>query len=274
MAAAYAGKRVLITGANSGIGRAAALQLAKQGARVVVLARSPARNAEVEAALGAVGAQGRAIATDVTDDASVEAAVAEALRFLGGVDLLICNAGYAACSPVATQSLETMRGLMETNFWGHVRVVKAVLPAMKASRGGQIALVTSMLGFMSFYGYAAYSASKYAIVGFAEGLRQELVPYDIGLHVFFPPTTDTPGLEAENETKPKLTWEIEGTSTTYTADQVAASLLGGLAAKHKVGMVGLEAWAIYALKRWFPGLVDRVLDGKVHAWVRKGGDPL
>lgn len=274
MVATYADKRVLITGGNSGIGRAAALQLAKQGARLVILARNPGRNAEVEAELVAAGASARAIVTDVTSDASVQAAVAEALAFLGGVDLLICNAGFAACSPVEAQDVDAMRGLMETNFWGHVRVVKAVLPSMKASKGGQIALVTSMLGFMSFYGYAAYSASKYAIVGFAEGLRQELVPYGIGLHVFYPPTTDTPGLEAENETKPKLTWEIEGTSTTYTADQVAASLLSGLKAERKVGMVGVEAWVIYALKRWLPRVVDTVLDQKVHAWVKKGGTPL
>jgi 3-dehydrosphinganine reductase len=269
----FSGKRVILTGGNSGIGRAAAVQLAAQGAKVVVLARNAARNAETVAAMTSAGGRGcAALSCDVTQDADVARAIAEALTALGGgCDVLICCQGYARCAPVTAQSLEEMQALMDTNFWGHVRVVRALAPVFKAQRSGTIHLVASMLGFMSMYGYAAYSASKFAIAGFADGLRQEMLPYGVGVQVFYPPTTDTPGLTTENESKPALTRRIEGSSTTYTADDVARTMLSGIAAGREVNMVGVEAWAIYRLFKWMPSLVHWVIDREVHAHVREKG---
>jgi 3-dehydrosphinganine reductase len=267
----FRGKKVAITGGNSGIGRAAALQLAREGASVAILARDQGRlDAVVNELKAAGGPQARfvGVSVDVKDDASVEAAAAAVLAGLGGLDVLVCNAGYAQAASVSAQPMSAFVDLMETNYLGHVRVVKAFLPHFKAQRSGAISLVTSMLGFMSFYGYAAYSGSKFAIVGFAEALRQELLPYGVSVGVFYPPTTDTPGLATENETKPELSWKIEGTSRKFTSDQVAASLLAGVAAGRFTNMIGADSWVIFYLSRWIPGVVRWVLDREVHAWVR------
>lgn len=270
----FRGKRVVVSGGNSGIGRAAALLLARQGAHVAVLARDQGRlDAVVAEARALASAEQRfaAISVDLTSDAAVDQAAAQVLAALGGIDLLICNAGYAKAAPVSEHDLAGFHALMETNFFGHVRLVRAFLPTFKQQRSGAISLVTSMLGFMSFYGYGAYSASKFAIVGFAEALRQELLPYGVSVGVFYPPTTDTPGLATENESKPALSWAIEGTSRKFSAEAVAEALLAGIQKGRFTDMVGSDSWAIWYLSRWFPGLVRWVLDREVHGYVRKNG---
>ena len=96
------------------------------------------------------------------------------LAELGGIDVLIANQGYARCAPIWETSMDDFQAIMNTNFYGHVRLVKAFVPAFRAQGSGSICLVASMLAFMSFYGYGPYSASKHAIVGFSEALRQEI----------------------------------------------------------------------------------------------------
>ncbi len=130
-----------------------------------------------------------------------------------------------------------------------------------------------MLGFMSFYGYSGYAASKFAIVGFAEALRQEALPYGVHVCVFFPPTTDTPGLEAENETKPALTWAIEGSSRKFSPEDVARVMLAGFARHRFTNMIGVDSWAIFWLSRLAPGLVRWVIDRELWGYVKKHGMP-
>ncbi len=194
-------------------------------------------------------------------DAAVAGLPALVDAALGGpCDLLVCNQGYARCAPIQEATIDGFRDLLETNLLGHVRLVKAFEPGMRTVGRGDIRLVTSMLGFMSFYGYGAYSASKFGIVGFAEALRQELLPHGIRVGVFYPPTTDTPGLAEENETKPALTWAIEGSSRKFTAAQVATALLKGVERGRFVDMIGADSWFIYYATRWAPGLVRWILD--------------
>lgn len=267
-------KKVVIAGGSSGIGKAAAIQLVRQGCDVAILARDAAR---LEAARAEIAAAGSgtvaAISVDVTDDASVAAGVEAAVAALGGIDLLVANQGYARCAAVWDAPLDQYEHILQTNFLGHVRLVKAVVPHLKAQKSGAICLVTSMLGFMSFYGYGAYAASKFAIVGFSESLRQELLPFGVQVNVFYPPTTDTPGLEAENETKPALTWAIEGSSRQFTAEQVAATMLAGVQKDRFVQMIGIDSWAIYYLSRWAPWLVRKVIDSELWKHVKKHGAP-
>jgi NAD(P)-dependent dehydrogenase (short-subunit alcohol dehydrogenase family) len=270
------GKRVVLSGGSSGIGKEAAILLARQGCDVAIVARDAARLEAARAEIAAAAAPGRkviAVSADVTSDESVDAAAREVLATLGGVDVLVANQGYARCAPITEQSMDEVRALLDTNFLGHVRLVKAFAPAMKAQRSGTVCLVASMLGFMGFYGYGAYAASKFAIAGFGEALRQELLPHGVQVNVFYPPTTDTPGLEAENETKPALTGAIEGSSRTFTAVQVAQAMLDGISSRAFVSMVGLDSWAIYWLSRFAPRLVRWVIDRELWAFVRKQGVP-
>jgi short-subunit dehydrogenase len=120
-----------------------------------------------------------------------------------------------------------------------------------------------MLGFMGTFGYSAYCASKYALSGFTEALRQEALPFGVHVHLCYPPTTRTPGLERENRDKPPETWAIEGKSRAFTAEQVACAILRGIRAGKFHILVGFDSWAIWVAQRFVPGVVrfaiDRVL---------------
>lgn len=270
-----AGKRVVISGGSSGIGKALAVLCAQAGAHVAILARDAGR---LEAARAEIAAAGKgtkvlAVSVDVTDDASVEAGAAQVLAGLGGIDVLIANQGYARCAPIWDTSMADFQAIMDTNFYGHVRLVKAFVPAFRAQKSGSICLVTSMLGFMSFYGYGPYSASKHAIVGFAEALRQEMGLYGVHVNLHFPPTTETPGLTEENKSKPAVTWAIEESSRKFTSEQVAASILSGISANRLVNLIGVDSWFIYVAKRFAPWLVRFFIDNDLKKGIKKNGIP-
>ncbi len=163
--------------------------------------------------------------------------------------------------------------MMNVNYMGHVNITRALLPHFREQGHGDISLVTSMLGFMGFYGYGAYAASKFAIVGFAECLRQEMLPHGVRVGVFYPPTTDTPGLARENEDKPPETWAIEGMSKAFTADQVATALLRGVARGRYTNMVGFESWSVYYAYRYIPGVVRMVIDRQLRQYLAGPGAP-
>ncbi len=274
MSSYFAGRKALITGGSSGIGRSAAMQIAAAGGSVVIAARGQESLDKAVADIRAVAAQGAvvdAVSVDVTDRPGVQAACDQAIELMGGVDLLINNSGYAWPKPVDELSDDDFDRMMNVNYMGHVNVTRALLPHFKQRKSGDIALVTSMLGFMSFYGYSAYAASKFAIVGFGESLRQELIEHNVNVTLFYPPTTDTPGLETENTVKPAATWAIEGKSKAFAADDVARSLLKGIRKRRFTNMIGASNWAIYYLNRWFPGLVRWVIDGDLKKHLKKEG---
>jgi NAD(P)-dependent dehydrogenase (short-subunit alcohol dehydrogenase family) len=153
--------RVLITGCSTGIGRATAIELKKRGLEVVATARRPETLEDLD-----VDAR---IALDVTDDASVAAAVAAA----GDIDVLVNNAGIAVDGPVELVPLSEVRRLFETNFFGAVRMLQAVIPQMRARGGGTIVNVSSVSGKVSAPLGGFYSASKYALEAISEALHIE-----------------------------------------------------------------------------------------------------
>ncbi|MBN2799409.1 MAG: SDR family oxidoreductase [Deltaproteobacteria bacterium] len=265
----YQGRKVLITGGSSGIGRAAAIALARSGAHVAVAARDQGRLDETVAAMRAVAGEGQrlgAVAVDVTDRARVAQIPAEVLELLGGLDVLICNSGYALPGYVDASPLENFDRMIDVNYMGHVNVVKAFLPHFLAQGAGHISLVSSMLGFMSAFGYAAYSGSKYAIAGFAEALRHELRPHGVQVSLYYPPTTKTPGLERENESKPAAVWAFEsesGWNKVYTPEQVAGSLLRSILGGRFENMIGWDSWLLFFAFRLMPGLARWMSDDEL-----------
>ncbi len=270
----FAGVKVLITGGSSGIGRAAAIQLAGQGAHVAVAARGQeALDETVAACRDAAGGDGArrfaAIAFDVTDRDAVRAGVAEAIEALGGLDLLICNSGYAQLGYIHELPDEVFDDLIQVNYMGHVNVVRALLPHFIEQKGGHICLVSSVLGFLGFIGYAPYAASKHAIVGFGHCLRQEMIPHGVDVSQYYPTTTDTPGLARENEGKPPETWAIEGTSKAMTADEAAADLLKHVASGRYEGMKMPDPWYIWIVNRWAPWVVRMMMDGDLRKFLSK-----
>ncbi len=186
---------VLVTGASTGIGRAAALALARRGHHVVATMRDLARGEELRAEAQRAQLSIRAAHLDVTDDASVQRAVDEALRAYGRIDALVANAGFHQGAAFEETSLATFRALLETNLLGVVRCAQAVLPHMRAQRGGVIAAVTSQSGRIVHPTNAAYSASKFAAEAALEALALEVAPLGIRVAIVEPGLTFTAAQE-------------------------------------------------------------------------------
>ena len=173
-------KAVLITGCSSGIGRASAKALARSGWTVY----ATARRLESIADLAATGC--RTLALDVTDEQSMQAAVAEIERAEGAVGVLINNAGYSQSGAIESVPMEAVRRQFETNVFGLVRLTQLVLPKMRAQRWGKIVNVGSMGGRLSFPGGGHYHATKYALEAISDALRFELRGFGIDVILLEP----------------------------------------------------------------------------------------
>ncbi len=221
-------KTALVTGASSGIGKAAAQALRRAGYRVI----GTSRKATPGDLLDGV----RMIVCDVTSDASVTAAVAEAQAELGRIDLLINNAGYAVSGAAEESSVEQVRALFDTNYLGVVRVTNEVLPVMRRQGSGRILNIGSVVGLIPGPFGAHYAATKHAIEGYSESLDHEVRSFGIRVSVIEPwatktsietnsPQGDRP-IEAYRETFARYRAAFDGAmANADTADDVAATIL-------------------------------------------------
>lgn len=175
-------KVVLITGASSGIGRACAERLSARGHTVYGTSRKPSS--------GPTGY--RMLELDVTQDDSVQKAVATVLEEQGHLDAVVNNAGYALAGPVEETSLEEARRQFDTNVFGVLRVCQAVLPSMRARGSGLIINMSSLGGVVGLPFQGLYSASKFALEGLTESLRQEVAAFGIQVTLLQPGDVRTP----------------------------------------------------------------------------------
>lgn len=170
---------ILITGCSSGIGMLSALEFARRGYRVYASIRTLDNGGYLRTAAQTERLAVEIIQLDVTDEASVRQAVAQVLEREGRVDIVVNNAGFGASGPVEDYQDDELRHVFETNFFGAVRVTRAVLPTMRAQRSGTIVMVSSISGLRTFPFMAVYSASKFALEAISNGLRYELRPFGI-----------------------------------------------------------------------------------------------
>nr|CCA21360.1 conserved hypothetical protein [Albugo laibachii Nc14] len=229
-----AGKHVFITGGTSGLGLSLAKKYAIAGAKVSIIGRSTEKLDNAKCDIEAVQKPGQPVvfstSCDVTKLKDVEDTISAANRFHErATDYVICNAGSAEPGYFLAQDMSVFRRMMDLNYFGVVHTVKAALPAMiERDEPAHIVIVSSACALISFIGYTQYCASKYAVRGFAEALRSEMLLYKIKVHVFYPGSIDTPGFVEENRTKPQETSTIEGSSTLHHPDNVAQSLIHGV----------------------------------------------
>ena len=177
-------KRVLVTGTSTGFGRAIAERLARRGDFVFATMRDlDGRNAAhcqaLEALASREGLQLRVLALDVTDQASVDSAIAAALTDAGALDVVINNAGIAALGVTEAFTPEQFEQIFAVNVYGAVRVNRAVLPSMRRQRSGLLVHVSSAAGRVTVPALAAYCASKYALEAIADAYRYELLPFGV-----------------------------------------------------------------------------------------------
>ncbi len=186
MADNIAGKTVVITGASSGLGEAAARLLAAEGASVVLGARRADRLASLADELTQAGGKALALATDVTRCDQVKGLVDAAVAAYGRVDVMINNAGVMPQAPLERLTIGEWDRMIDVNIKGVLYGIAAALPYMKQQKAGHIINVASVAGHRVGPGYAVYAATKHAVRVLSEGLRQEVKPYDIRTTVISP----------------------------------------------------------------------------------------
>jgi NAD(P)-dependent dehydrogenase (short-subunit alcohol dehydrogenase family) len=172
---------VLITGASQGIGKATALRFAQAGYNVVLAARQPERLEAVAAEVRSLNQQALAIPTDVRDPEQVKLLIEKAIAHFGQIDVLINNASIFYMGPVETASLDDWLQIIQTNLWGYIHTIHALLPHLLERQSGIIVNVSSIGGIAAIPYQIPYTTSKFAVTGLTKALRTELKPK--GIHV-------------------------------------------------------------------------------------------
>jgi short-subunit dehydrogenase len=252
------GKTVLVTGASAGIGAAVARELAVHGANLVLTAR---RRDRLDALAGELGARTKAIAVtvDVTRDGDLEAAVAEAERAFGGLDIAVANAGFAVTGRVDRLSLDDHRRQLETNLFGVLRTIYAALPALKRSRG-QLAIIGSVAGHVPTAGIAPYNMSKFALRALAEDLHAELAPEGVGVTLLSPGfvvsdigRVDNQGVRHDEDRSTIPAW------LHIPTDRAAREIVAAIETRRREAIIGGHAKVAVFLYRHVPWLVRAAL---------------
>jgi NAD(P)-dependent dehydrogenase (short-subunit alcohol dehydrogenase family) len=182
----------VVTGGASGIGRALALSLAREGVRLVLGDRDEAGMADVVGAIRARGGEAIAVPTDVSELAQVQALADRAFTTFGKVHVLCNNAGVAVWGGLEAATHRDWQWVLGINLWGVIHGIEAFVPRMIAQREpGHILNTASMAGLIASQGLGVYNTSKYAVVGLSETLAKDLRPYDIGVSVLCPMGVDT-----------------------------------------------------------------------------------
>jgi 3-dehydrosphinganine reductase len=270
----FENKLVLITGGSMGIGLALAKQFSKMGANVWILSR---HQENLDNALKLIEAERinssqvfGSIAADVSDHEQLSQEIKNFHKKAGTPNILINCAGYSYPETFLNIPLEVFRQQMEINYFGTINSIYAILPFMLARGSGHIVNISSMGGYLSFYGFSAYSASKFAVRGFSDALRSELKLKGIHVSVVFPPDTDTPGLQKENEIKPQITRDVSGAGSLASPESVAREIIQGIQHNRYLILPGLENKFFYHLMNVLGGWTYPIIDILVGRAYSKG----
>jgi short-subunit dehydrogenase len=258
MAHELAGKVVVVTGASSGIGRAAALRFARKGAAVALAARSKAGLEEVRAAIERGGGRAIAVECDVVDEDAVERLAREAEAALGPIDVWVNDAGVYAMGRFEDTPPEVFRRVLDTNLLGTVHGTRAALRRFEARRRGTVVNVASIDGRIATPYVSAYAASKHAVVGFSAAVRQELRlegARDVHVCVVLPATIDTPLFQhAANFTGAR----VKAMPPVYSPERVARAIVSLARRPRREVLVGTSAHVMSALWTLAPALAERL----------------
>ena len=252
MARALAGKTVLITGASSGIGRAAALAFAAEGSRVLAVARAREK-------LDALAREHAAIVplpNDVTDAAAMDALAREILERFGAPDVVIANAGRGVDAPFVETSDDAYRALFDLNVLGVVRTIRPFLPAMIARGSGRILMVSSIVGKRGIPNYSAYGASKFALHGILDALRPELSGTGVSAGIVCPSSTDT---EFDARKLRAGTPQRNVRVQRHSAESVARALVRMARGTRREMVLSPEGKLMVVVDRLAPSLMDWIL---------------
>jgi short-subunit dehydrogenase len=254
--APFRDKTALITGASSGIGRALATALAKQGANVVLVARNEPKLHELERELAPHPGQRLVAPADVAKPDQVERAIAATLGRFGRIDVLVNNAGKGFCGSVEQTSLEEFRDLFDTNFFGAFHFTRAVAQHMIQRRSGTIIQISSLNGFCAVPLGSAYCASKFALEAMSKSARLELHKHNVHVLIVRPGLTDTEFFDRSKNFHERNPFPLR---RLMSENDVAAKILRA-AARHRRDLVlTADGKMLWWLMKLSPRLVDRIL---------------
>ncbi len=220
------GKVALVTGASSGIGAATAKLLAKNGARVVLVARREDRLQQITTEIEDAGGRAISVVADVADEAQVKNAFDRAQQEFGRLDIAVNNAGLMLWGPILNANTEDWRRMINLNVLGLMYCTHAALPLMKQNGSGHIVNVSSVAGRTAREGVGAYNASKWAVGGFSESLRQEARKLNIRVTIIEPGVVDTELTQhMTNEQAKKDATEFYASMKGLESEDIARSIL-------------------------------------------------
>ena len=266
---------LFVTGGMSGLGRALAAAYLRRGAHVAIfdLTIEPDVIHDLESSRQSDSQQLVAYQVNVTDAIALASAVQQAVDAIGDPELAINCAGVQRAAPFDELSADDFEMVVRVNLFGSRNFAEAVLAHMKS--GARLALVASLAGFTANYSYAAYCASKFAVIGLGKVLRLEYKPRGIGVVLICPPEVDTPMVVEESKTMHPASRALKDLGGTLSLDEAVAGILAGLDAGKGVVIPGAKARFTVFCSRYLPefamnAFVDRIVRtelGKMQAGV-------
>jgi short-subunit dehydrogenase len=252
------GKTIIITGASSGIGKALAEELAKRGANLVLGARKYVTLCEITASLKAKYAiKAIAVQADISRESDCEELIKQTITTFGGIDILINNAGLSMRALFNDLDLSVLRNLMDVNYWGTVYCTKFALPEILKTKGSIVA-VSSIAGYRGLPGRTGYSSSKFAMNGFMEALRTELLK--TGVHVM----VACPGFTTSNIRVAALSKDGAAHGETsmeegemMSAEEVAMRISDGIVDRKRTLIMTKQGKLAVWMNKLFPAITDK-----------------
>jgi 3-oxoacyl-[acyl-carrier protein] reductase len=245
------GKTALVTGASRGIGRAIALEFARQGVqRLLIVARNRQYLEQVAAEIAELGVEAVVIPLDLTNHAEVSVGIAQAWRDFGPIHLLVNCAGVAYQVPFLQSSLPNVQSEMNTNLMGMYAITRQIARRMAARQEGTIVNVSSLMGKIAAPTMATYSATKFAILGFTQALRGELADRQVNVLALLPSLTDTDMVQGFS----LFPWVVK-----MSPQQVAKVLIRGLRQDAPEIAVGWQSRLALIANRLAPQLVESIV---------------
>lgn len=254
------GKRAILTGASGGIGRAMAGELVKAGMRVALAARGAEALTDLARDLRAMDGDVLVVPTDITKPDERQRLVERAVAELGGIDLLINNAGVGSWGHFASSTPEILRQVMEVNFFAPVELIRVAMPHLINGDQPAVVNVASMCGRKGMPAWPEYSASKFALVGMSEAMRGEFVRFDVDVITVVPGMTNSGFQDHWLRTDGKADLQFE---TGMTPEYLAAGIVQAIRDNRREVVFGGEARRLLRFNRFFPRLTNWLIARKV-----------
>ena len=251
----FKNKIVLITGASSGIGKQTAIEFAKLGSNIILVARRKDKLQQVENELKQFNISTLICPCDVSKKEQVEIMLKTVLEKFNSVDILVNNAGFAIYGSVFDLSIEEIESQMKTNYFGMIYCVKNFLPLMLKKKSGHIVNVASVGASFSVPGVSSYCATKFAMLGFSEGLKHELYGTGVGLTVVSPIMVRTPLFEHPSFTN----FSKFSTGVSLSSETVAKTIIKASNSSRLEIVVPSVARAVIWFKQTFPFLINPII---------------